>query len=107
MGPKETRRVGGLGLASRPMGLKMKGVVVSEVGLEAGPSYRVEDVGCLAKGPASLKDQSPSKGPTYSMGYLKQPDLEGKSREGPISPAAQAPNNDPQEKPPVEVLHLK
>ena len=107
MGPKETRRVGGLGLASRPMGLKMKGVVVSEVGLEAGPSYRVEDVGCLAKGPASLKDQSPSKGPTYSMGYLKQPDLEGKSRKGPISSAAQAPNNDPQEKPPVEVLHLK
>ena len=61
----------GLAWLAGLLGLKMKGVVVSEVGLEAGPSYRVEDVGCLAKGPASPKDQSSSKGPTYSMGCLK------------------------------------
>ena len=48
-------RVGGLGLTSRSMGLKMKGVAVSEVGPEASPSYRIEDVGCFAKGPASPK----------------------------------------------------
>ena len=97
-GPKETRRVAGLGLARGSMGLKMKEVVVSEVGLEAGPSYRAEDVGCLAKGPVSPKDQSSSKGPTYSKGCLKQLDLDGKPREGPISLVAQAPNNDLQEK---------
>ena len=104
-GPKETRRVGGFGLTSGSIGLKMKGVAVSEVGLEAGPSYRVEDVGCFAKGPASPKIQSSNKGPaspkvqssnkgpTYSKGCLKQPDPDGKLKEGPISSAVQDQNN--------------
>ncbi|RVW39630.1 hypothetical protein CK203_090634 [Vitis vinifera] len=110
VGPKETRRAGGLGLAGGPMGLKMKRVLISEVGLEADPSSRewAEDVGCLAKGPVSPKDQSSSKGPTSSMGCQKQSDLEGKTREGPISLAAQDSNNDPQEKGlSVEALHLQ
>ena len=98
MGPNETTRVDGLSLASGSMDLKMKGVVGSEVGLEAGPSYRADDVGCLAKGSASPKVQSSSKGPTYAKGCLNQPDLDGKLREGPISPVAQVPNKDPQEK---------
>ena len=65
-GPKETRRVGGPGLTSGSMGFKMKGVATSEVGPEAGPSYRIEDVGCCAKGPASAIARSSNKGPNFS-----------------------------------------
>ena len=100
MGLKEIRRAGGLGLANGPLGLKLKGVVISEDGPEAGLSSRrlVEEVGCLAKGLVSSKDQVSSKGPILSMGCQKLFDLEGKTRDGPISPAAQASSNDSQEK---------
>ena len=91
-GPKETRRVGGPGLTSGSMGLKMKGVAASESGLEAGPSYRIEDVGC-SKGPASPKARASNKGPNFSKGCPQQPNPDGKLREGPISSAAQAQNN--------------
>ena len=53
--PNEPRRVSGLGLLSGAMGLKMKGVAASEIGPEAGPSYRIDEVGCSAKGPDSPK----------------------------------------------------
>ena len=100
MGPKEIRRAGGLGLANGPLGLKLKGVVISEDGPEAGPSSRrwAEEVGCLAKGLVSSKDQASSKGLIHSMGCQKEFDLEGKTRDGPISPIAQASSNDSQEK---------
>ena len=96
VGLKEIRRAGGLGLANGPLGLKLKGVVISEDGLEVGPSSRrwVEEVGCLAKGLVSSKDQASSKGPILSMGCQKQFDLEEKTRDGPILPAAQASSND-------------
>ena len=51
-GPKETRRVGGLGLMSGSMDLKKKGVATSDFEPNVGPSYRMEDVGCYTKGPA-------------------------------------------------------
>ena len=57
-GPKETRRVGGPGLMSGSMDLKMKGVAASDFGPDAGPSNRMEDVGCNAKGPASTTARS-------------------------------------------------
>ena len=100
MGPKETKRAGGLGLANGPLGLKLKGVAISKDGPKAGPSSRrwAKEVGCHAKGPVSSKDQASSKGPILPMGCQKQFDLEGKTRDGPISPAAQASSNDYQEK---------
>ena len=92
-GPKETRRVGGPGLTSGAMGSKMKGMAASEIGPKAGPLYRIEDVGCFAKGPASPKARSSNKGPNYSKGCPQQPDPDGKLREGPNSSVAQDQNN--------------
>ena len=93
VGPKETRRAGGPGLTSESMGLKMKGVAASEFGPDAGSSYRIEDVGCCANGPASLVARSLNKGPNCSKGCSQQPDPVGKLREGPNSSAAQDQNN--------------
>ena len=67
-GPKETRRVGGPGLMSGSMDLKMKGVAASDFGPDTGPSYRLEDVGCYAKGPASPIARSSNEGPNCSKG---------------------------------------
>ena len=53
VGPKDTRRVGGPGRMNGSMDLKMKGVAASAFGPDAGLSYRVEVVGCYAKGPTS------------------------------------------------------
>ena len=92
-GPKEPRRVGGPGLMSGAMGFKMKGVAASVIGPEAGPSYRIEDVGCFAKGPDSPKARLSNKGPNYSKGCPQQPDQDGKLRERPTSSAAQDQNN--------------
>ncbi|RVW43663.1 hypothetical protein CK203_080464 [Vitis vinifera] len=88
-GPKETRRVGGPSLMSGSMDLKMKGVAASDFGLDAGPSNRMEDVGCYAKGPASTTARSANEGPNCSKGCSQQPDPGGKLREGPKSLAAQ------------------
>ncbi|RVX21924.1 hypothetical protein CK203_001355 [Vitis vinifera] len=41
--PKESRGVGGPGLKSGVMGLKMKGVAASEISPEAGPSHRLDE----------------------------------------------------------------
>ncbi|RVX10544.1 hypothetical protein CK203_016930 [Vitis vinifera] len=72
-GPKETRRVGGPGLTSGSMGFKMKGVATSEIGPEVGPSYRIEEVGCCAKGPALPIARTSNKGPNYSKGCPNSP----------------------------------
>ena len=78
---------------SGSMDLKMKGVAASEFGPDAGSSYRIEDVGCCANGPASLVARSLNKGPNCSKGCSQQPDPVGKLREGPNSSAAQDQNN--------------
>ena len=74
--PKELRGVGGPGLKSGVMGLKMKGVAASP---EAGPSYRPDEVGCSTIGPVSLSNKGPNQ----------QPDIGVKTREGPFSSAGQ------------------
>ena len=48
-GPRETRREGGPSILFGSMDLKNKGVAVSDVGPDEGPS---EVVGCYSKGPA-------------------------------------------------------
>ena len=65
-GPKETRRDGGPDLMSGSMDLKKKGVVASDFDPDAGPSYRMEDVGHFTKGPAPLIARSSNKGPNCS-----------------------------------------
>ena len=84
-GPNEARRDGGPGLMSESMDLKKKGVAASD----AGPSCRMEDVGCYTKGPAPPIVQLSIKGPNCLKACTQQPDLGGKLREGPKSSAAQ------------------
>ncbi|XP_059598518.1 uncharacterized protein LOC104881377 isoform X2 [Vitis vinifera] len=74
---------------SGSMDLKMKGVAASDFGPDAGPSFRMEDVGCYAKGPASPIARSSNEGLNCSKGCSQQPDPGGKLREGPKSSAAQ------------------
>ena len=66
--PKDPRRVGGPGLKSGVMGLKMKGVAASEISPEAGPSQRIDEVGCSTIGLDSPKARLSNKGPNYSKG---------------------------------------
>ena len=68
-GLKETRREGGLSLMFGPMDLKNKGVAVSDVGPDAGPS---EVVGCYSKGPASSLAQLTNKGRFCSKACTQQ-----------------------------------
>ena len=91
--PKEPRRVGGPGLKSGVMGLKMKGVAASEISPEAGPSQRIDEVGCSTIGPDSPKARLSNKGPNYSKGCTQQSDPVGELREGPTFSAAQVQNN--------------
>ena len=58
-GPRETRREGGPSLLFGSMDLKNKGVTVSDVGPDEGPS---EVVGCYSKGPALFLAQLTNKG---------------------------------------------
>ena len=74
---------------SGSMDLKMKGVAASDFGPDAGPSFRMEDVGCYAKGLASPIARSSNEGLNCSKGCSQQPDPGGKLREGPKSSAAQ------------------
>ena len=77
--PKESRTADGPGLKSGVMGLKMKGVAACEISLEAGPSHRIDEVGCSSLGPVSRKARLSNKGP--------------KLREGPTFSEAQVQNN--------------
>ncbi|RVW67482.1 hypothetical protein CK203_063035 [Vitis vinifera] len=86
--PKESRGVGGPGLKSGVMGLKMKGVVASEISPEAGPSHRLDEVGCSTIGPKSPSNKGPN-----SKGCTQQSNIVVKLREGPSSSAAQDHNN--------------
>ncbi|RVW93550.1 hypothetical protein CK203_028814 [Vitis vinifera] len=86
--PKESRGVGGPGLQSGVMGLKMKGVVASEISPEAGPSHRLDEVGCSTIGPESPSNKGPN-----SKGCTQQSDIVVKLREGPSSSTAQDHNN--------------
>ena len=74
---------------SGSMDLKMKGVAASDFGPDAGPSFRMEDVGCYAKGLASPIARSSNEGLNCSKGCSQQPDPGGKLREDPKSSAAQ------------------
>ena len=91
--PNEPRRVGGPGLKSGVMGLKMKGVAASEISPEAGPSYRIDEVGCSSIGPDSPKARLSNKDPNYLKGCPQQPDPDGKLRKGPTSSIAQDQNS--------------
>ncbi|KAL6332553.1 hypothetical protein AAG906_008973 [Vitis piasezkii] len=92
-GPKETRRDGGPGLMSGSMDLKKKGVAASGFDPDAGPSYGKEDVGCYTKGPAPPIAQSSNKDPNCSRAA---PEIRGKLREGPKSPACFASSYPPE-----------
>ncbi|RVW77375.1 LINE-1 retrotransposable element ORF2 protein [Vitis vinifera] len=61
---------------SGSMDLKMKGVAASDFGPDAGPSFRMEDVGCYAKGLASPIARSSNEGLNCSKGCSQQPDPE-------------------------------
>ena len=88
--PKELRGVGGPGLKSGVMGLKMKGVAASP---EAGQSRRPDEVRCSIIGPVSPSNKGPN-----AKGYGQQPVIGVNTREGPSSPSAGQDHNIIQQK---------
>ena len=88
--PKELRGVGGPGLKSGVMGLKMKGLAASP---EAGPSRRSDEVGCSIIGPVLPSNKGPN-----AKGYGQQPVIGVNTREGPSSPSAGQDHNILQQK---------
>ena len=74
---------------SGSMDLKKKGVAASDFDPVAGPSHRMEDVGCYTKGPTPPIARLPNEGPNCSKVCTRQPDPGGKLRKGPKSSAAQ------------------